>query len=107
VASGSQDKIIRIWNTTKINRMFTVRNLTGHFNVIQSLTNIDASRIASSCQDWKIKIWSVYSGKELRTLYGHSNWVMSLILLLNGNLACASADKTIRIWDLNIKKINS
>jgi WD40 repeat protein len=61
IASGSGDGTVGIWNLTKGNR---IKNLTGHSGAIYSLINIDNSRtIASSSIDWKIKIWTVDTGK--------------------------------------------
>jgi WD40 repeat protein len=58
-------------------------------------------KIASGARDWKIKLWSVVSEKEMKTFSGHSDWVMSLVLLSNGHLTSASSDRTIRLWNLD------
>ena len=49
-----------------------------------------------------MSVWSLLTGKFLKTLLGHNYWVRSLALSPDGfTLASGSFDKTIKIWNIN------
>jgi serine/threonine protein kinase len=96
LASGSQDRIIKLWNlaTGKL-----IRTLTGHSSWISSIA-ISPNReiLASSSQDGTIKLWNLATGELIRTLTGHSDSVNSIAISRDGKiLASASDDKTIKL----------
>ncbi len=99
MASGSGDKLIKIWNP---NDGRCIKNLRGHTSWIYSLAVLVDGRLASCSDDTTIKIWDTEKSHDqlIKTLTGHSAWVWSLAVLKNGNLASSSGDKTIKIWSL-------
>jgi WD40 repeat protein len=61
----------------------------------------DGRILVSAGEDDTIRLWSLPSGKYLRTLSGHAGTVRSLAISPDGEvLASGSEDGTIRIWSL-------
>ena len=75
--------------------------LYGHTNVVSSVSySPDGKHIVSASKDKTIRIWDVFSGKELLAITGHTDDVNFATYSPDGNyIASASYDKTIRIWD--------
>jgi serine/threonine protein kinase len=99
LASGSDDKTIKIWEVATGKQL---RTLTGHSEVFRSVVySPDGRYLASESGDNTIKIWEVATGKELRTLTGHSDMVWSVAYSPDGRyLASGSRDQNIKIWEV-------
>ncbi|KAK2595530.1 hypothetical protein QQS21_006758 [Conoideocrella luteorostrata] len=98
VASGSDDKTIKIWDAATGE---TQRTLAGHDDWINSVVfSPDGKLVASGSTDKTIKIWDAATGETQQTLAGHDDWVNSVAFSPDGKLvASGSIDKTIKIWD--------
>ncbi len=100
IASGSNDKTIKIWSIKTGQTKITIN--TG--NIIYSLKLLsNGFHLACGLQNGYIKIYDINNnGSLISTLVGHlyNNGVNDLILLSNDLLASSSGDKTIRIWNL-------
>ncbi|APA16011.1 hypothetical protein sscle_16g107810 [Sclerotinia sclerotiorum 1980 UF-70] len=98
VASGSDDKTIRLWDTVTGESLQT---LEGHSNPVTSVAfSPDGTKVASGSDDKTIRLWDIVTGESLQTLEGHSNWVTSVAFSPDGTkVASGSEDKTIRLWD--------
>ncbi|WP_026734408.1 serine/threonine-protein kinase [Fischerella sp. PCC 9605] len=99
LASGSDDKTIKLWNWKSRRK---IRTLHGHKGIVYSIAiSPDAQTLVSGGNDNNIKIWNLNTGKEIRTLKGHSNWVNSVAISPDGQtIASGSYDGTIKIWNL-------
>ena len=107
LASGSKDKTIKIWNTSKGT---LIRSLDhGHQDWIRSMITLPNGTIASSSSDSNIIIWNTYNGQVSKILRGHDLSVNCLIVL-EDKLISGSNDKTIKIWNIStgslIKTLN-
>jgi WD40 repeat protein len=98
LASGSDDKTLKIWDTTSAN---LIRTLNGHTDKVFAVAwSPDGKEIASGSFDGTVKIWDAQSGQELRTLDGHTGGIRSVAWSPdNLHLATAGQDLAIKIWD--------
>lgn len=99
-ASASDDKTIKIWNSTNAN---FIRSLTGHNNIVYGLEQLKNGFLASGSADKSIRIWNPDDGTLIKTIMNaHSSAVIVLKLLANGNLASLSStnDQNIKIWNM-------
>ncbi|KAA6415622.1 MAG: hypothetical protein FRX48_00338 [Lasallia pustulata] len=98
LASGSDDKTVRIWDATT---GATLQTLEGHSGRVGAVAfSPDGKQLASGSWDKTIRIWDAATGATLQTLEGHSSWVYAVAFSPDGKqLASGSRDKTVRIWD--------
>ena len=103
LASGSDDKTIRLWN---VETGEVIATLFGHTNFVQSVAfSPDGAILASGSDDKMIKLWDLQTYQEICTLSAHSRAVKSVTFSPDGQfLASGSWDKTIKVWDLKAKK---
>ncbi|MEG4997480.1 serine/threonine-protein kinase [Microcoleus sp. B4-D4] len=97
IASGSDDKTIKLWQVQDRQEIVT---LAGHTNSVHTVVfSPDGKILASSSHDKTIKFWRMKDGQEIRTLAGHSNSVYGLVFSPDGEtVASSSWDKTIKLW---------
>ncbi|OWT43619.1 G-protein beta wd-40 repeats containing [Pochonia chlamydosporia 170] len=97
VASGSDDKTIRIWHTaTGECRQI----LKGHGKLVSSVAfSHDSVLVASGSHDGAIRIWRTATGECMQTLEGHESCVTSVAFSHHSALLISgSYDNTTRIW---------
>ena len=103
IASGSWDRIIKLWD---VNTGKCIKTFEGHKSVVCSISfSPDGTYIASGSGDKTIKLWDVNTGKCIKTLEEHKYSVNSISFSPDGMyIASASGDKTIKLWDVNTGK---
>jgi WD40 repeat protein len=106
LASGSQDKTIRLWDVATAKSIATLK---AHSGSVESVTfSPDGKTLASASDDKTIRLWDVASGKCIATLTAHSAAVTSIAFSPDGKtLASASYDATIRLWDMGAAGIEN
>ncbi len=99
LATGSDDKTIKVWN---VNSKLAILTLRGHSGWIWDVAfSPDGKTLASSSYDRTIKLWNLSTGKEIMSLEGHSGAVTSIAFSRDGkSLASSSVDRTIKLWDV-------
>ncbi|MBD2770571.1 serine/threonine-protein kinase [Iningainema tapete] len=99
LASGSDDKTVKIWN---LNHRQEIRTLKGHLDKVYTVAiGQDGQTLVSGSSDHTIKVWNLNTGKEILTLKGHNGLVNSVAISPDGNtLVSGSYDKTVRVWNL-------
>ncbi len=97
VASASQDKTIRLWNSEDLTPIAT---LNGHKRGVWKVLFSNVDKVLVSCSgDRTVKIWSVVDFTIVKTLEGHTASVLNTKFVNNGTqLISSSADGLIRLW---------
>ena len=74
----------------------------GHTSAVSSVAiSPDGRYLVSGSGDFKIKLWELASGRELRTFTGHTNDVTSVAVTPDGRFVVSGGgDGTMRVWDL-------
>ena len=100
LASGSQDRTIRLWNPNNGNLK---RTLSGHRDAVNSVAfSPDGRTLASGSWDGTIRLWNPNNGNLKRTLTGHTDGISFVAFSPDGQtFASASGDQTIRLWNPN------
>lgn len=103
IISGSNDRMIRVWN---INSGETISVLQAHTGSILSISlSSDGSRMVSGSEDKTIRVWNVQSRRSICTLEGHTDKILTVVISSDGqHVASMSEDMTVRIWDIDSAK---
>ena len=106
LASGSYDKIIKIYHSKSGQLIHTIK---GQGDAIETLAiTPDGQKLISGSWDNTIKLWDLQTGKLLHTLRGHSDDVKTLAISPDGKtLASGSSDGTIRLWKIEKGRIKA
>jgi WD40 repeat protein len=105
LASGSQNKSIKLWNLNNESKQpeYVIGN--AHMSQILSLAiSTPHQTLVSGGADRTIKLWDLVTGKERspkHILEGHAGRVWCVAVSPDGTkVASASADFTVKLWDI-------
>lgn len=98
LASGSADKVLRIWDVASGRSLY---RCVGHTDTIYSVAwSPDGLHLVSGSADRSIRIWESTHGLQQLLCTGHTDSVYSVAWSPDGQrLASASGDRSIRVWD--------
>lgn len=98
IATGSDDRIIRLWDSTSGALRQTILGARQH--IFELAFHPDGNVLFSCGRDPVVQVWDVRSGRELAVLDGHRDMVMSLALSPDGSvLVTTGADRQILKWN--------
>jgi WD40 repeat protein len=97
VASGSDDKTIRLWRASDGT---CTQKLEGHSIWVMAVAfSPDGTLVASGSVDKTVRLWRASDDACTQKLEGHSNLVQAVAFSPDGTVvASASDDETIRLW---------
>ncbi len=112
LVSGSADCTIKLW---QVHTGIEIQTLTGHSDPVSSVAysprtatttkNQERQLVASGSNDYTIKLWQAYTGRNICTLIGHDFFVNCIAFSHDGELiASGSGDNTIKLWHVNTGK---
>jgi len=97
IASGSADTTIRLWSKSGD----LIRSLNGHSRWVNGLFFLSDHQLLSVSADGTIRLWDVYSGKQIAVRQCHDGCIWSVAASPDGSYAITGgADKRVRIWSL-------
>jgi len=106
LASGSDDKTVRVWRledeaTANMKHVLTYQ---GHTNWVNAVAwSPDGRYLASASDDKTVQVWQMEDTdphNHIEAYYGHSRWVNALAWSPNGKyIASAGYDTTVQVWD--------
>ena len=98
LASGSEDKTVRLWDTDTHEELAILQKHTGWINALAFSS--DGKRLASGSTDKTVNLWDTDTGELITTLTGHLNGIIALSFSPDGStLASGSTDGTIKFWN--------
>lgn len=97
LASGSEDKTIKIWSLKTKQFLSTI---TGDFEVINCLLTLSNGHIAAGSH-CSINVFNPDTKNQLYSFVAHEKSVASIIQINPRMIASSSYDYTIKLWDLN------
>lgn len=104
LASGSNDKAVKIWMVETKKCLHTFKKYQGHLREISCVSFSPRGDLVASCSKDTIKIWDFYNEKCIHTLFEDGS-VLSVAFSPDGKfLASGSWNKKIKIWDIHTVK---
>jgi U3 small nucleolar RNA-associated protein 13 len=106
IATGSQDKTVKLWKSTDLSLQAT---LQGHRRGVWDCQFSPIDRVlATSSGDKSIKLWSLGDYSCVRTFQGHVSSALRVRFLNGGlQLVSAGADGLIKLWTIRTNECES
>lgn len=99
VLSGSEDKILRLWDLASGKLLNTFK---GHTRRISCVTfNASGSQVLSGSYDRTLRLWDVLNGQCLEVFARHNDSISSCAFNASGSqIISGSDDGSMRLWDV-------
>ncbi|HBE68614.1 MAG TPA: hypothetical protein DDW52_10755 [Planctomycetaceae bacterium] len=107
LASGSTDRMLKLWNTEDWSLIKTLEGHTHHVTAID--WNVNLRQLASGSADATVKVWDIETSKAERTISGLKSEVTNLVYVgRDDQIAIACGDGYFRLYrtDNGQRKIN-
>ncbi|ETO36063.1 WD-40 repeat-containing protein, partial [Reticulomyxa filosa] len=113
ICSGSNDKVIRIWDIETTKQFNVFKGHEGYVMSVKYGPNESLNTILSGSFDKSVRLWDIRSDKQIQVFNGHTSAVCCAEYspfviknnIINSNVICSgSDDNTIRFWDIRSNK---
>ncbi|KAJ5520270.1 WD domain protein [Penicillium fimorum] len=107
LVSSSYDWTIKLWDTITATLKHTIKGYSSSDeladisgSVLAVAFSPDGQLLASTCDDFTVKLWDTATGMRKSTLKGHRQALLSVAFSADGRLlASGCCGSTIRLWD--------
>ncbi|MHC4970919.1 MAG: protein kinase domain-containing protein [Planctomycetota bacterium] len=99
IASGSEDKSLRIWDSATGEELFALPGLSDSVTALAFSPRGD--RVAAASTDMLVRVWDANMVRLLDTLSGQESVVTCLAFSRDGKRIAAGADEGARVWDVD------
>jgi eukaryotic-like serine/threonine-protein kinase len=105
LASGSQDGVVTVWDTTNWESRATLR---GHTGSVRGLAfSPDGGRIVTAGSDHSIRLWDAATGQEVMALRGHEEPVLAVAFSPEGRYIVSGGGDSgkpgqVKVWDAGV-----
>src|SRR5262245_21156477 len=97
VATGSYDRLVKLWNLADGNELFTLKDHSD--SVYRVAFQPNGKLLASVAADRTVKLWDTTTGKRLYSLSEATDWLSIVAFSPDGKLlAAAGTDESMRIY---------
>lgn len=98
LASGGEDRLVRLWDAATGKLLATCRGHTS--KVLSTAFSPDGSRLVTAGSDGTVRQWDARTGGEVEPAYErHSGGVFTAVYSPDGEwVASGGGDRTIRVW---------
>ncbi|KDN48388.1 hypothetical protein RSAG8_02980, partial [Rhizoctonia solani AG-8 WAC10335] len=102
VATGSQDKTVKVFEVGSSHDLVPTGTLKGHKRGVWSVRFSPVERvIATGSGDKTVKLWSLDDWACLKTFEGHTNSILRLSFLTRGTqIVSAGSDGLVKLWTI-------
>jgi len=99
VATGSQDKMVKLWNSSDLSLRGTLK---GHKRGVWDCQFSPYDRVVATCSgDRTVKLWSLSDLSCVRTFQGHAASTLRVRFLSGGlQLMSSGADGLVKLWTI-------
>ena len=103
VLSGSDDKLIVVWNLAEKKKEFS---LEGHRNYVYSIRfTPDYKYLISASRDETLKLWDFSAKTDVYTFIGHTAAIKCLVVFHNNSgFISGGEDSSIKVWNIADKR---
>lgn len=103
VASGSQNNVIKVWNTIEGRCELTL--YTGKSDVKALAFSPDDKQLLSGHRNGQLTLWNATSGEHIYTFPEHTSWSLGVAFSPDGRrVASCNTDNLVQIWDVGSKQ---
>jgi WD40 repeat protein len=100
LATGGSDCTLKIWDSTTLGEVTTLKAFTPSDNVWSAIFSPD-KRIWATVGNDVVKLWDVATGRELNTVKVHDPRIKALEFTREGKrLVTLSDDGNVKLWDV-------
>ncbi len=101
LASSSDDKTIRLWDTVTGKLLHT---LEGHTDWVRAIAALSNGRLMSGSNDKSLRLWDIQRDPPVTITTirdaGGGQYVMSVLSLPDGRVICGCQGGMLRLWDV-------
>ncbi len=98
LASGGDDRKIRLWDTSSGTLLRTLTGSGGHVNTIAFTS--DGKTLVSGSQERIVTFWNVADGQISSQIKGSTGAVYKVIVSNSGTVAALTGSAIIKVWDV-------